>query len=89
MTIVASNKAPIVPTRTETVGSIPTPPSNVPSETPISGSATYPINRPVTVMPSWAPESMKDVRLVMARTRFACASPLSASAAMRERSTDM
>ncbi len=87
--MVASSNAPMVPISTETVGSMPTPPRRVPSDSPISGSATYPIRRPVTVIPSWAPDSMNDVRLVIASTRLACASPFSAFAAMRERSTDM
>ena len=41
------------------------------------------------VMPSCAPESMNDVRRVTPRTRAAEASPRSAAAPIRERSTAM
>ncbi len=59
------------------------------SDSPMSGSATYPTSRPVTVIPSWAPLNMKEVRRVIARVRWACASPLAAAAWSFDRSTAM
>ena len=55
----------------------------------MSGSAMYPTSRPVTVMPSCAPESMNDVRRVICKARPAAASPASASTFSRDRSTAM
>ena len=69
VTIVASSSAPVVPISTEAVVLSPAPPSSVPMDSPMSGSATYPMSRPVTVMPSCAPDNMNDVRFVMSSTR--------------------
>ena len=88
-TTVANSSAATVPIATPTPVGTPTPPSSSPSPAPISGSATYPTIRPVTVMPSWAPDSMNEVRPVMARARRALASPAPARTRRRARSTDM
>ena len=88
-TIVATASASTVPMLMLTAAGTPTTPSSSPSVSPTIGSATKPTSRPVTVMPSCAPESMNEVRSVILRTRPAVASPASACAAMRLRSTDM
>jgi hypothetical protein len=68
---------------------VPAPPISSPTEPPIIGSANSPTSRPVTVMPSCAPESMKLVRRVTESARVAEASPAADSARRRARSTDM
>ena len=61
-TSVDSARASTVPTAIPTATGTPAQPNISANEAPINGSATYPTSRPVTVMPSWAPESMNDVR---------------------------
>ena len=88
-TTVENSSARIVPTPTPTACGTEARPRRSPIARPMSGSATYPTTRVVTVIPSCAPESMNDVRLVTPRTRSATGSPFSAAAPMRERSTAM
>ena len=88
-TIVAAASASTVPMLTLSATGTPATPRISPSDSPIIGSATKPTSRPVTVMPSCAPESMNEVRSVTLRTCPAAASPALACAAMRLRSTDM
>lgn len=52
------------------------------------GSAMKPTTRPVTVMPSWAPESMNDSRSSTLRARAAFLSPSSAWRARASRSAE-
>ncbi len=54
--------------------------------TAIAGSARKPTSSAVTVMPSWAPESMKDKREVTCSAFSAAASPAAACSRSRERS---
>lgn len=47
------------------------------------------VSTSLPVTPSWAPESMNDVQRVTSRARWAVASPASAAACSRGRSTDL
>ena len=88
-TTVANSSASTVPTATPNPAGTPTPPSSSPIPSPISGSAMYPTIKPVTVIPSCAPDNMNEVRVVMSSARRAPASPSAARAFSRDRSTAM
>lgn len=65
------SRASTVPAATLTPVGTPIPPALRRARHPMSGSATNPTTRAVTVIPSCAPDSMKDVRWVTASARFA------------------